>query len=92
MVVNQANFLPVYQQQLKTMIIQQVDKEGPARERPLEGLKVVVNAGNGMGGFLVDTLGQVRDMGTWSRQRFSPLAGDTVHVYCFYCEACVRNA
>ena len=42
------------------MIIGQVDKKGPARDRPLEGLKVVVNAGNGMGGFLVDTLAEVR--------------------------------
>eukprot|EP00903_Cladosiphon_okamuranus_P014178 g13175.t1 len=49
-------FLSVYQQQLKDMIIGQVDKEGPGRDRPLEGLKIVVNAGNGMGGFLADTL------------------------------------
>lgn len=49
----------MYQQQLKDMIIGQVDKKGPARDRPLEGLKVVVNAGNGMGGFLVDTLAEV---------------------------------
>lgn len=55
----QTEFLPVYQQQLKDMIIGQVDKEGPARDRPLEGLKVVVNAGNGMGGFLADTLTEV---------------------------------
>lgn len=56
----QAEFLPVYQQQLKDMIISQVDKEGPGRDRPLEDLKVVVNAGNGMGGFLADTLREVR--------------------------------
>eukprot|EP00904_Undaria_pinnatifida_P006639 jgi/Undpi1/3104/HiC_scaffold_15.g06478.m1 len=49
-------FLPVYQQQLKDMIIGQVDKKSSQRDRPLEGLKVVVNAGNGMGGFLADTL------------------------------------
>ncbi|CAM9127754.1 unnamed protein product [Laminaria digitata] len=49
-------FLSVYQQQLKDMIIGQVGKEGEQRDRPLEGLKVVVNAGNGMGGFLADTL------------------------------------
>lgn len=55
----QKEFLPVYQQQLKDMIIGQVDKEGPQRDRPLEGLKVVVNAGNGMGGFLADTLTEV---------------------------------
>lgn len=42
------------------MIIGQVGKEGPQRDRPLEGLKVVVNAGNGMGGFLADTLTEVR--------------------------------
>ncbi|CAM9315719.1 unnamed protein product [Scytosiphon promiscuus] len=54
-----ADFLPVYQQQLKDMIIGQVDKKGPARDRPLEGLKVVVNAGNGMGGFLADTLSEL---------------------------------
>ncbi|CAM9298992.1 unnamed protein product [Ascophyllum nodosum] len=52
----QAEFLPVYQQQLKDMIIHQVDREGPGRDQPLEGLKVVVNAGNGMGGFLAGTL------------------------------------
>lgn len=56
----QNEFLPVYQQQLKDMIIGQVDKEGPQRDRPLEGLKVIVNAGNGMGGFLADTLTEVR--------------------------------
>lgn len=55
----QTEFLSVYQQQLKDMIIGQVDKEGPARDRPLEGLKIVVNAGNGMGGFLADTLTEV---------------------------------
>ncbi|CAM9595592.1 unnamed protein product, partial [Hapterophycus canaliculatus] len=53
------DFLPVYQQQLKDMIIGQVDKKGPDRDRPLEGLKVVVNAGNGMGGFLADTLSEL---------------------------------
>lgn len=56
----QADFLPVYQQQLKDMIIGQVNMEGPARDQPLQGLKVVVNAGNGMGGFFADTLGEVR--------------------------------
>lgn len=56
----QDEFLPVYQQQLKDMIIGQVDKAGPQRDRPLEGLKVIVNAGNGMGGFLADTLAEVR--------------------------------
>lgn len=56
----QTEFLSVYQQQLKDMIIGQVDREGPARDRPLEGLKIVVNAGNGMGGFLADTLREVR--------------------------------
>lgn len=58
----QADFLPVYQQQLKDMIISQVDKQGPGRDRPLEELKVVVNAGNGMGGFLADTLEEVRKL------------------------------
>lgn len=48
------------------MIIGQVDKEGAARDRPLEGLKIVVNAGNGMGGFLADTLTEVRNgFGSW---------------------------
>lgn len=61
----QAEFLPVYQQQLKDMIIGQVDKEGPARDRPLTGLKVVVNAGNGMGGFLAETLSEVNVVGSW---------------------------
>lgn len=56
----QTEFLPVYQQQLKDMIIDQVDTKGPARDRPLEGLKVVVNAGNGNGGFLAETLSEVR--------------------------------
>lgn len=57
--VQQANFLQVYQQQLKAMIIAQVDRRGPERETPLKGLKLVVNAGNGMGGFLADTLHEV---------------------------------
>lgn len=56
----QTDFLPVYQQQLKDMMIGKVDKEGEARDRPLEGIKVVVNAGNGMGGFFADTLREVR--------------------------------
>lgn len=56
----QADFLPVYQQQLKDMIIGQVNKDGPTRDQPLQGLKVVVNAGNGMGGFFADTLSEVR--------------------------------
>lgn len=56
----QTEFLPVYEQQLKDMIINQVDRQGPARDRPLEGLKVVVNAGNGNGGFLAETLSEVR--------------------------------
>lgn len=55
----QAEFLPVYQQQLKDVIIGQVDREGPTRDMPLTGLKVVVNAGNGMGGFLAETLSEV---------------------------------
>lgn len=63
----QTEFLPVYQQQLKDMIIDQVDMKGPARDRPLEGLKVVVNAGNGNGGFLAESLSEVR----------------TVHMKCF---------
>ena len=50
----------MYQQQLKDMIIGHVGKEGSQRDRPLEGMKVVVNAGNGMGGFLADTLAEVR--------------------------------
>lgn len=49
----------MYQQQLKDMIIEQVDMQGPARVTPLAGLKVVVNAGNGMGGFLAETLSEV---------------------------------
>lgn len=70
----------MYQQQLKDMIIGQVDKEGPARDRPLEGLKIVVNAGNGMGGFLADTLTEVGNRcGSWvfscqSRQTFRTAA------------------
>jgi phosphomannomutase len=48
----QVDFLSVYSDQLKSLIIERVDKQGFARSRPLEGLKVVLNAGNGMGGFL----------------------------------------
>lgn len=51
----------MYQQQLKDMIIREVDRERPARARPLEGLKVVVNAGNGMGGFFADMLSEVKE-------------------------------
>lgn len=47
------------------MIIGEVDREGPMRDRPLEGLKVVVNAGNGMGGFFADTLREVRRSFPW---------------------------
>ncbi|CBJ29496.1 Phosphomannomutase/phosphoglucomutase [Ectocarpus siliculosus] len=57
--IAETEFLPVYQQQLKDMIIDQVDMKGPARDRPLEGLKVVVNAGNGNGGFLAETLSEL---------------------------------
>lgn len=57
----------MYQQQLKDMIIGQVDKEEPARDTPLAGLKVVVNAGNGMGGFLAETLNEVGNVfGSWT--------------------------
>lgn len=52
--------MPLYREQLKEMIITRVDKSGPGRDTPLEGLKVVVNAGNGMGGFVAELLQEVR--------------------------------
>ncbi|CAM9568963.1 unnamed protein product [Chrysoparadoxa australica] len=48
--------LPVYQQLLQDMIREDVGKAGDDYLLPLKGLKIVVNAGNGMGGFVADLL------------------------------------
>lgn len=50
----------MYRQQMKDMICKQV-----SRDPPLQGLKVVVNAGNGSGGFVADML---REVGGWVRK------------------------
>ncbi|CAN0469205.1 unnamed protein product, partial [Discosporangium mesarthrocarpum] len=52
----QLDFLPVYAQQLKDMIRSKVNRQGSDHWTPLQGFKIVVNAGNGMGGFMVDIL------------------------------------
>lgn len=46
------DFMPVYEAHLRRIIVEGVDARGPKRERPLEGLRIVVDAGNGSGGFL----------------------------------------
>ena len=52
-------FLPTYQNHLKQLIINGVD---PEVQKPLLGLHVVVDAGNGAGGFYADML---RELGAW---------------------------
>ncbi|KAG5186936.1 hypothetical protein JKP88DRAFT_348102 [Tribonema minus] len=49
-------FLPVYQEQLAKMIRDGVGFKGDAYWTPLAGFKLVINAGNGMGGFIQDLL------------------------------------
>lgn len=46
------DFMPVYEAHLRRIIVEGVDAGGDRRERPLEGLRIVVDAGNGSGGFL----------------------------------------
>lgn len=52
-------FLPTYENHLKQLIINGVD---PEVQKPLLGLHVVVDAGNGAGGFYADML---QDLGAW---------------------------
>ena len=52
-------FLPTYENHLKQLIISGVD---PEVQKPLLGLHVVVDAGNGAGGFYADML---EDLGAW---------------------------
>jgi len=57
--VTQTPFLPTYQEHLKQIIINGVD---PEVQKPLLGLHVVVDAGNGAGGFYADML---ENLGAW---------------------------
>ena len=57
--ITQQPFLPTYQEHLKKMIINGVD---PEVQKPLLGLHVVVDAGNGAGGFYAEML---EDLGAW---------------------------
>lgn len=50
-----ANWMPDYAAQLKASIVEQAK----AGDRPLEGLKIVLNAGNGAGGFFADVLAEL---------------------------------
>lgn len=52
-------FLPTYVQHLKELIINGID---PEVQKPLLGLHVVVDAGNGAGGFYA---GMLEDLGAW---------------------------
>lgn len=54
LIVQENTLLDVYKEQMKDMIRKEVNKE-----HPLKGLKVIVNAGNGSGGFLADMLTEV---------------------------------
>ena len=57
--LRQQSFLPAYTAHLKQLIIDGVD---PEVQKPLLGLHVVVDAGNGAGGFYADML---EDLGAW---------------------------
>ena len=57
--VSSAPFLPTYQEHLKQLIINGVD---PEVQKPLLGLHVVVDAGNGAGGFYASML---EELGAW---------------------------
>eukprot|EP00953_Heterococcus_sp_UTEX-ZZ885_P011970 6901-Heterococcus_DN1.PRE.1 len=54
------SFLPVYQEQLAHMIRSSAGFKGEDYWSPLKGFKIVINAGNGMGGFIKDL---VEDLG-----------------------------
>lgn len=57
--LQQRPFLPTYQEHLKQLIINGVD---PEVQKPLLGLHVVVDAGNGAGGFYAKML---EELGAW---------------------------
>lgn len=44
--------MPVYEAHLRRIIVEGVDAKGEKRNTPLAGLRIVVDAGNGSGGFL----------------------------------------
>ena len=44
--------MPVYEAHLRRIIVEGVDAKGERRDAPLAGLRIVVDAGNGSGGFL----------------------------------------
>ena len=50
--VSSVDFMPVYEAHLRKIIIEGVDAKGEKRNSPLSGLRIVVDAGNGSGGFL----------------------------------------
>jgi len=50
--VAEVDFMPVYEAHLRRIVVEGVDAKGERRERPLSGLHIVVDAGNGSGGFL----------------------------------------
>ena len=57
--IHEDAFLPIYQERLKELIIQSIN---PEVAMPLLGLHVVVDAGNGAGGFYADML---ESLGAW---------------------------
>ena len=57
--IEQMSFLPAYQRQLSDRIKKGL---GTNSERPLQGLHVAVDAGNGAGGFYA---GMLQDLGAW---------------------------
>lgn len=57
--VESVPFLPTYQHHLEQLIISSID---PEVQKPLLGLHVVVDAGNGAGGFYADML---ENLGAW---------------------------
>ena len=57
--ITQSSFLPTYAEHLKKLIINGVD---PEVQKPLLGLHVVVDAGNGAGGFYATML---EELGAW---------------------------
>mmetsp|Transcript_42347 Transcript_42347/g.90083 ORF Transcript_42347/g.90083 Transcript_42347/m.90083 type:complete len:659 (-) Transcript_42347:147-2123(-) len=54
------DFMPYYKESLQRAIIREVDSASALSDRPLSGLNIVVNPGNGAGCFFADLL---RDLG-----------------------------
>lgn len=52
--ITKSDLMSVYAEHLRNIITERVENESSNPDKPLEGLHVVVDAGNGAGGFFVD--------------------------------------